>query len=111
MKFLITKKDNLFCFHCRTNLLYGEYYVGVFYSKNYQGRFIRNRLLFHIECYRGWIDETFVRKYLEWKMGLDPPKVRGRPRKYQTTELSKEMNRKKSLARYHKKKEESCDDN
>jgi len=83
MKFLVSKNDNFFCFHCGANILAKEHFLLVF-------RAGRRRLLFHVDCYRRWYDDLIVRKYLEWREGITPSNRRrikrkqGRPPLYKS---------------------------
>lgn len=97
MKFLVAKNDNLFCFHCGSQILRDEHYIGIFF-KDRNG--FRKGLVFHVECYCTWQKDNIFRKYEAWKMAQIEPKKRGRPRIYKD---GKAVNRICSLLHYYKK--------
>ena len=92
MRFFLAKNDNRDCKYCGSNIIYGEHYVLSYFHT------AKRTFFFHIECYRQWIDEKFVKKYLEWKENLNPPAKRGRPPTYKDGKLIHQL---KALRRYH----------
>lgn len=93
MKFLIATNDDKLCLDCRSNILYGEHYLQKYSYK------AKRSFFFHIDCYRKWSDNNIVKFYLIWRQNLDPPKIRGRPKKYKD---GKKAHRLKALIRYHR---------
>lgn len=100
IRYLIAKSDKLYCLGCGNNILYGEHYIGNFYTIPNAEKNIRKGLFFHVTCYCDWYKEKIFRKYEGWKATLTEPKKRGRPKIYKD---GKEVHRVKVLLYYHKK--------
>ena len=95
MRFYRAKNDERVCLHCRVNILHGSEYVWLY---SYNAKRVN---YFHIECYRIWSDELFVKKLLAWRENLDPQVKRGRPKIHSN---GKKINKLRALIRYHKQR-------
>lgn len=95
MRFFIAKNDEKVCTRCKSQILRGEEYTRV-YAQKKKGRY---SFVFHIECYKLWVIESFDKKYKTWLDSLKPRNKRGRPQKYIN---GASIHRLKSLIRYHK---------
>jgi len=63
-------------------------------------------LVVHTACYIPWEEESFNRRWREWKLGATPRRIRkkrGRKVKYSSREQAWTMNRLRSLLSYHKR--------
>jgi len=103
MKFNVAKNDRLHCYYCKEGIQYGTHYLLIFLKEGVSKR--RGILLFHLECYPKWSEAVMLKKYFSWEGRMKPTKKRGRPRKYATVEEAQQANREKSLANYHRRKE------
>ena len=101
MRFFYAKHEQL-CRYCKSFINYGD--EAVVLRWKHINIFIP--LVFHTACYIQWVIDNFNRRWKEWKSEAEPRRIRkkrGRKFKYSSREQAAEVNKLKSLRRYHVK--------
>ena len=109
LRFYVAKSDKGNCYGCGAQILEGEEFCVQFVTKNVGGAVWKRTMLFHtVDCYQKWLDDSYVRQLLNWRLGKEDREPRIRPKRGRPvtkTEPTKEevINRLKTLQNYHKK--------
>ncbi len=99
LKLFYAKKEHV-CFRCRATIMVRDIFVRLMIKGRQNGSIVG--LIFHPECFMKWNEETFVKRFLAWKLAQNPPPKRGR-KLVPTTDRPKRR-RLLSLRSYHQRK-------